>query len=499
MPRLDEVTILAFRDELRKEAEASREQKARFGKITHLLSEHGVTAGTAHKRLLIPYEALSEKDLSELGFKKVPGFASVPERGQPGFLSFRHPEMNYHLHPHKEGWTIHEDAASTTSGVGSLLSHAIRDAAPAYAAFARDLILRAPSLSKRVLQEEPKEVRKAIGALVPRLQKEGGYGQAAGEFVTRHSDLLRNIGGASGLGMVGGLGAGAVGGGVRGYRRARQEGAGVGQALAGGAAGAIGGAGTGAMVGGALGAGAGTLLKPGTMATFGAQNGGLNAISRFGQRQMHGFTGMLTPEQLASSSVRGGVYDAREAAMTAATPELRARAQKALQAREAVSGIGAGSSDLSSLPGVARSVWHAPLRTVGQAVREQVSDPNLMTIGMVGVPAAADVYQALGPSVDKEGRTRTERIGRAVGDAAGCALGGTMPILAGGEVMKRTSQLGGAVGRGVDRLRGVRPPPRMGALGMSPTTLPDQSEGQHLPVERVTTPAAAGRATDIGI
>jgi hypothetical protein len=495
MPRLDEATLLAFRDELRKEEEASRELQDRFSKITGLLGEHGVTAGTSHKRLLIPYNTLSQKDLIDLGFKKTPGFAAVPERGQPGFSSYRHPDMNYHLHPHKEGWTIHEDAASTTSGVGSLLSHAVRDAAPAYAVFARDVAIRAPSLAKRVLRAEPPAVRKEIKALAPSLQKEGGLG----EFVARHADRLRNVGGAAGVGMLGGLGTGAVVGGVHGYRQARQQGAGFGQSLASGAAGSLQGATKGTMIGGALGAGAGAVMNPGTMAAFGERNGVFNAASRFGQRQMHGFTGMLSPEQLASESVRGGVYDARKAVETAATPALQARAQKALQAREAVSGIGANSSDLSNIPGAAKSMWHAPLRTMGQAVREQVANPNLMTIGMVGAPVAIGAYQAMGPAVDKEGRTRGERIGRAVGDTAGFMMGGTMPIVAGGEIMKRTSQLGGAVGRGVDRLRGVRPPPRMGAPGMSPTTLPDQSEGQHLPVERVTSPAAAGRATDVGI
>lgn len=86
-----------------------REVKDRFKLLTHNLKKYGTTAGTGHKRLLIPKAKLgSEQDIEKiLGF--VPVALAIPEAGQDTLVSYRHPTMNYHIHSHGEDWTIHED------------------------------------------------------------------------------------------------------------------------------------------------------------------------------------------------------------------------------------------------------------------------------------------------------------------------------------------------------------------------------------------------------
>jgi tRNA A-37 threonylcarbamoyl transferase component Bud32 len=88
----------------------------RFGKFATALEKYGVEAGTAHKRIYIPKDIISEQQLTEeLGF--VPVNIAIPEAGQSRFESFRHPRVLYHLHEHDKYWTLHEDvhpAASMT-------------------------------------------------------------------------------------------------------------------------------------------------------------------------------------------------------------------------------------------------------------------------------------------------------------------------------------------------------------------------------------------------
>lgn len=87
--------------------------QGRFDELRKGLNTHGVLAGTAHKRLLIPKDKFTEHDINSMGF--VPVSIAIPEAGQDRFQSFRHPDMNYHIHSHDDGWTMHEDqhAAST--------------------------------------------------------------------------------------------------------------------------------------------------------------------------------------------------------------------------------------------------------------------------------------------------------------------------------------------------------------------------------------------------
>jgi len=89
-------------------ARYQRTLERRFARLQQLLREQGVLAGTAHKRILVPKDKLTEQDINALGF--TPVTIAIPEAGQDRFQSFRHPDNTFHIHSHPEGWTIHEDA-----------------------------------------------------------------------------------------------------------------------------------------------------------------------------------------------------------------------------------------------------------------------------------------------------------------------------------------------------------------------------------------------------
>lgn len=93
---------------LLKTADVHPEVQARFEELKGILNQHGVLAGTGHKRIVIPKDKLTEDDVHGLGF--TPVTVAIPEAGQDRFSSFRHPDTNYHIHSHPEGWTLHEDA-----------------------------------------------------------------------------------------------------------------------------------------------------------------------------------------------------------------------------------------------------------------------------------------------------------------------------------------------------------------------------------------------------
>ena len=92
-------------------AELSPQQRAalhrRFNYFAQTLRRKGVETGTAHKRILIPKDKLTEQDILGLGFEPVT--IAIPEAGQNQFSSYRHPENTFHIHSHPEGWTMHED------------------------------------------------------------------------------------------------------------------------------------------------------------------------------------------------------------------------------------------------------------------------------------------------------------------------------------------------------------------------------------------------------
>lgn len=92
---------------LAEDAGAPDELPRRFTALTQLLRTKGVYTGTGHRRIVVPKDKLTEQDIQSLGF--VPVTIAVPESGQDRFMSYRHPNNNYHIHSHPEGWTLHED------------------------------------------------------------------------------------------------------------------------------------------------------------------------------------------------------------------------------------------------------------------------------------------------------------------------------------------------------------------------------------------------------
>jgi len=287
---------------------------------------------------------------------------------------------------------------------------------------------------------------------------------------------LKNIGSLGGRGALLGAGGGAILGGIHGYQHAEENGQ---SGVAGALGGAVHGATMGGMAGGLVGGAAGGLVKR-DLSHLTQAPGALGAASRFGQRQVHGLTGMLSPSEI--EGVRGGAYDARQALTTAKAEGSKSvpRLEKALNASERAQNMG-----LTSLPGYLKSVKKngigATLRT---SAEEQWRNQPLLTAAAVGLPLAAG---ALAPT--EEGQGRGEAVGRAVGGAAGEIAGGIMPI--GGQIAlgAGSSQVGAWAGRGVDRLRGRR-------LHNAPTPTMEPTEAQQTATERVMSPAAAGQAPE---
>ena len=88
--------------------------RKRFKFFKKALVEHGDPVGTGHNRILMPKSLLSKSDIEDvLGFVSVD--IAIPEAGQITQASYRHPDMNFHIHNHRGAWIMHEDshAAST--------------------------------------------------------------------------------------------------------------------------------------------------------------------------------------------------------------------------------------------------------------------------------------------------------------------------------------------------------------------------------------------------
>lgn len=325
------------------------------------------------------------------------------------------------------------------------------------------------------------------------LRKEAGYA----DLVARAAPRLKNIGSLGGVGAaVGSLGGAGIGA-VQKYREARQEGASVGQAVVGGAGGALHGAGRGAVIGGLAGGAGGALLKQDLSGL--AQRGGLvGAGSRFGQRQVHSLTGMLSPQEL--TAVRGGSYGARkglakaqQAVFGASSDKLpRALREEAQAAKRLTATENAQNMGLSSLPGYIGAVRREGVgKVLSTGAKEQLSGatPGMAAL-MVGLPAVSAAQTLISKKEDPAGRGRGERFGEEFGRTLGGITGGVMPFVGQSVLGGTLGRAGKYVGRGVDRLSG-KP-------GMAPTTL-EPAEGQHIPSERIMSPAAAGQQPEVGL
>lgn len=299
----------------------------------------------------------------------------------------------------------------------------------------------------------------------------------------------------SGLGL--GLGAGAVGGGAVGglqsYRQAREEGATSLGALGGAFRGALRGSLRGAALGGVLGAGGGAVLGAAAptrviKATRGLAKdpSSVGGLSRFGQRQVHSLTGWRPGGATSSiESIGAGAHNARKGVQQvtealAKSPELeavvRAHAQgpaavetarqalrqgpgskltdayKALHAAETTQRMG-----LTSVPGYVKSVGkNGLLPTVATGVKEQwqAAGPKGKAL-MLALPAMSMAGTLKAPE-NVTGRGKGETIGRLAGNTLG-SLAAPMSLSGGLLLGSAFEHAGGALGKGVDKLRGRRP------------------------------------------
>lgn len=142
--------------------------QSQFDKITNIFEAHGAKAGTTHRRIAIPKDALTEGQLKQqLGFK--PSYVSIPELGQSRFVSFRHPDLRYHVHDHGDFWTMHRDDSSPTAGVLSAAKHIFVEGAPALYGHVKERVSGTPELVKRIARSVRDEAERELEAL-PRIR-----------------------------------------------------------------------------------------------------------------------------------------------------------------------------------------------------------------------------------------------------------------------------------------------------------------------------------------
>lgn len=259
---------------------------------------------------------------------------------------------------------------------------------------------------------------------------------------------LGGVGAGAGVGALAGAGIGAV----RGYRQARQDGQGVGGALAGGLGGAAKGVLPGAAVGAAgLGAVQAAGGMPGLAGRLTAMKGPVGAFARSGQRQVHGFTGW-TPRGF------GDVEGARQIGLGSADAAKRhsaalkqvfsgapkdqlemSRASKQLAVTQKAEHMG-----LTNLPGFAKSLAKNPVDTIRTGLAGQWHGADTATKALtLGLPA-----MSLASEMHKSGPEAEGRGGRLLGQAASLV---TMPF---GAMPQMTQMaLGSGVNKAVNRLR----------------------------------------------
>lgn len=320
--------------------------------------------------------------------------------------------------------------------------------------------------------------------------------------------MQAGLGSGLGVGLGAGLAGGGALGGVKAYRQARAEGADA----VGAASSALGGTLHGALKGGvaglALGAGGGALLGAsaptqvlGATQRLAKSTGQAGAFSRFGQRQVHSVTGWK-PGGAASSieSIGAGAHTARTAAKGALdalgkSPEMDAlvaahakgpaavaNARKALQAgpgaklTQAHKALAAAehtqSMGLTSLPGYAKSVGkNGLLPTVATGVKEQWQAAGPKGKAMMLALPAMSAAGALRAPEQPGGRGKGETIGRLAGSTLG-SLAAPMSLTGGLILGSAFERAGGALGKGVDKVRGKRP-----AVPQDPTPPPATAPG----------------------
>lgn len=292
--------------------------------------------------------------------------------------------------------------------------------------------------------------------------------------------IQRGLGGlGAGAGIGGLVGAGV--GGVGGYREARREGAGRGEALVRGLGAAPKGAATGALVGGAgLGALEASGAVPGAYGAATKAPGLLGSAARFGQRQVHALTGWTPRGQLDPAGARQiGAGAAGAIARRAGATKNLAAADRAVGAAEKAESMG-----LTSLPGFARSFkQNGVVPTVLAGIGQQWHGGSVVDKAlMAGVPAAT--------AINELGHDREGRGGRLAG------LAGQTGMMAFGSLPLAGSLAVGAAGAGAAHALGKlrKQDPALNHNPAPPETSPTGS-GLAGPVERQYSDRATGETS----
>jgi hypothetical protein len=318
-----------------------------------------------------------------------------------------------------------------------------------------------------------------------------------------------NVGGLMGTGAAIGAGIGGLRSASRRFHEAKDEGESTGSALLHAGLSGVGGALEGSAVGGGLGAAAGaagTALAPeltGNLAKRVSQ-GVVGGPGRFGQRQVHAFTGWR-PTAAEGGLKSIGVEGSQELrdAQSSARAHLEELRQQGADPREiakaerhhATLGSRAESSEeverrgMGDLPGAVRSLRQDPVGTLRTGLQHQWRNSGKVEKAlMLGAPVL-DTAATLAGREDPE-HGKGERLGRNIGGlAAGAALAGA-PLgvqLAGG--MLAGPMAGGMVGRVVDKFR------NRGIVNRKPELEPVDNQ-QNVPIERNMSPAAMGMAPE---
>jgi hypothetical protein len=215
---------------------------------------------------------------------------------------------------------------------------------------------------------------------------------------------------------------------------------------------------------------------------------------------------MLQPHELeavggGAANARAALKSVREQGVAHAMQPGKAYSDFAPKIQKAERGLAAAEDvqkkGLTSLPGYVRGVQREGLGpTFRASAREQLANtPLAMTALTLGLPAAA-IAGTLMKKEAPEGPGRGENIGAGIGGLVGGLAGSAMPLAGNVVAGAGGAAVGKMLGRGVDRLRGRKAQPMFGQR--SPNQMAEPSnEGQHIPSERIMSPAAAGQQREV--
>lgn len=306
------------------------------------------------------------------------------------------------------------------------------------------------------------------------------------DFVAKNKGVLGSAGAFMGHGAAIGAGLGGLHGAVKNYEEARDNGASVGGSVANGALGGLGGAmrgGTrGALIGAGVGGALGTLrpdAAEGLRKSLSSTDSRFGALGRFGQRQMHGLTGLKPAEGLSSDAIRGGTWDSARAA-GAAKATGKDHMLHALQ--EEVT-----NKNLDNLPGIVAAMKGSDRANAMKTLaKHNWHNGDMLTKATIGGSALGIGAAAMLPEA-KDGPGKGESIGTSAGAMIGGVAGSALPLFPGQIAMDAGRGAGKRVGKAVDWLRGRRGNPSPSELANHVT-----GEGQHTPVDTNYGPGAGG-------